>query len=112
MSYCTKCGNLLKENVNFCEKCGARQYQTQIGNSVQTKKKKNRKSNSTLSIISCVLTGICFIFPTIVILAYLFSLAAIAIGLIDLGMKDKSKRHLGSWFGIIGSIIILMILFI
>lgn len=59
-----------------------------------------QKKNSTLSVCACVFAIFTCTLPIAFILA-----------LIDLGLKDKTKKHTGSWFAVIWSIIAAIILF-
>lgn len=71
-----------------------------------------KKKNSTLSIIACVLSGVAFIFPMIIIIGYLLALAGLIVGIIDLAMHKKEEKHIGSWFSIVVFVIYTIIVFI
>jgi multidrug efflux pump subunit AcrB len=65
--------------------------------------KGEKKKDSTLSVISCILAGVAFILPLPIILSFPLALAGAIVGLVDIG--TKKDRHIGSWFGIIVGII-------
>ena len=67
--------------------------------------------NSTLSVIACALAGVSFIFPMVIIIGYLLALSGGIIGIVDLCIKGKEEKHLGSWFAIIVLIIYSFIAF-
>lgn len=67
--------------------------------------KGEKKKDSTLSVISCVLAGAAFILPLPIILSFPLALAGAIVGLVDIGTKKEEYRHIGSWFGIIVGII-------
>lgn len=88
--FCQNCGNEMDGMV--CSNCGWTPKPVQQNYSSGRKVK---KKDSVLSIVSCVLTFVSgFVIP-------LLSVGGIVCGLIDLCINDKSKRHLGSWFGVI-----------
>lgn len=99
--FCQNCGAEMQGK--FCGKCGwTAQPQVEVVQHIQTSGKKEKKKDSVLSIVSCVLTFVSsFIFP-------MLSIGGIICGLIDLCMNDKSKRHLGSWFGIILGVLVIV----
>ena len=120
--FCTKCGSEIMDGASFCSKCGYRVGATATAQTQpQYKKCSNcgtvlpfdapfctgcggsfygqRKKDSTLSILSCVFAGISF---------FAFgglALIALILGLADVGINDKTKRHIGSIFGIILGVI-------
>lgn len=56
MKYCINCGNELRENAKFCEKCGAPRYNENtatINNNVQ-----NKKENNNTKIVIIVLVSV------------------------------------------------------
>ncbi|MCQ2521847.1 MAG: hypothetical protein MJ105_05660 [Lachnospiraceae bacterium] len=65
-----------------------------------------KKKDSILSLISCLLAGITFILPSPLILYPIVGVASIVLGCVDLSMKDKTKRHLGSYVGIVLGIVL------
>lgn len=67
--------------------------------------KKEKKKDSALSVVSCVLVGVAFILPLPIILSFPLALAGAIVGLVDIGTKKEEYRHIGSWFGIIVGII-------
>lgn len=67
--------------------------------------------NSTLSVIACALAGVSFVFPMIIIIGYLLALSGGIIGIIDLSIKEKDKKHLGSWFAIVVLVLWTIVLF-
>lgn len=67
--------------------------------------KGEKKKDSTLSVISCILAGVAFILPLPIILSFPLALAGAIVGLVDIGTKKKEYRHLGAWFGVIVGII-------
>lgn len=106
--FCTKCGKEFFGSV--CPNCGENNEETKKIE-IPQKTVNEKKKDSVLSILSCVFAGVTMIFPTFVGFAYLLLLAAIIIAIVDLAMKDNTKRHIGSWFGLIASIIIFLVLF-
>ena len=64
---------------------------------------REKKKDSTLSVISCILAGVAFILPLPIILSFPLALAGAIVGLV--GTKKKEYRHLGAWFGVIVGII-------
>lgn len=109
---CTKCNGELRiapEHVGvdssnmpvyhrfgYCDRCMAK-WDLDILISQTTQKKKD----SVLSIVAAVFSLFTITF-----------FIGIIIGLIDLGINDKNKRHLGSWFAVIWGIIAGIVLFI
>lgn len=67
--------------------------------------KKEKKKDSALSVVSCVLVGVAFVLPLPIILSFPLALAGAIVGLVDIGTKKEEYRHIGSWFGIIVGII-------
>ena len=67
--------------------------------------RKEKKKDSTLSVISCILTGVAFILPMPILISFPFALAGAFVGLVDLGTKKEEYRHIGAWFGVIVGII-------
>lgn len=66
---------------------------------------REKKKDSTLSVISCILAGVAFILPLPIILSFPLSLAGAIVGLVDIGTKKEEYRHIGAWFGIIAGVI-------
>ena len=66
---------------------------------------REKKKDSTLSVISCILAGVAFILPLPIILSFPLALAGAIVGLVDIGTKKEEYRHLCAWFGIIAGII-------
>lgn len=97
---CSNCGAEITDG-NFCKNCGAKVNEEQVP--VEKEQKPIKRKDSVLSIVSCVLTGVSiFAFNWIAI-------GGLVCGLIDLCMNDKTKRHLGSWFGVIAGVIVLIV---
>ena len=63
--------------------------------------KGEKKKDSTLSVISCILAGVAFILPLPIILSFPLALAGAIVGLVDIGTKKEEYRHIASWFVII-----------
>lgn len=97
--FCKNCGAEITDG-KFCQKCGAEITQ-EDKETVEVEQVK-RKKDSTLSVVSCALT-----FISLIIFPWL-SIGGIICGIVDVCQKDKTKRHLGSWFGIIAGFIILL----
>lgn len=89
-----KQGMPIYHRFGYCDNCRMK-YDMESATTSNTNQK---KKNSTLSVIAAVL-GLfgCTVF-----------IGAI-IGIVDLCQNDKTKKHLGSWFAIISSIIVLMV---
>lgn len=66
---------------------------------------REKKKDSTLSVISCILAGVAFILPLPIILSFPLALAGAIVGLVDIGTKKEEYRHIGAWFGIIAGVI-------
>ena len=49
--------------------------------------KGEKKKDSTLSVISCILAGVAFILPLPIILSFPLALAGAIVGLVDIGTK-------------------------
>lgn len=50
---------------------------------------REKKKDSTLSVISCILAGVAFILPLPIILSFPLALAGAIVGLVDIGTKKK-----------------------
>ena len=138
---CQKCGNELRlgneqvgvdQNQNlvihqfaYCDSCRMKwdlsmQQQSYSNATNDTKienNKKETKKESVLSLISCIIASVIFI-PSAVcisiphILALPLFLTSLILSLIDLGMNNKDKKHVGSILGLIFSIIYFIMFFI
>lgn len=64
-----------------------------------------KTGDSVLSIIACVFSGVAFIMPLPVIVSVPMFFIGFILALIDLGINEKTKRHLGSNVAIILSIL-------
>jgi uncharacterized Zn finger protein (UPF0148 family) len=92
---CPQCGLNIFQYYDFCPRCGYHFFQKpQNLKFTDNSNSKVKKKDSTLSIIAAVFA-----------LFTITSLVGLIIGLIDIGINDKSKKHLGSWFAIIYGII-------
>ncbi|MDB6458151.1 hypothetical protein PND29_15140 [Blautia wexlerae] len=58
--------------------------------------RKEKKKDSTLSVISCILTGVAFILPMPILISFPLALAGAIVGLVDLGTKKEEYRHIGA----------------
>lgn len=79
--------------------------------------KKQPKKESVLSIMSCVFASIVFIPSAMLIgiphiLAFPMFLTSIILGLVDLGINNKNKKHIGSIIGIIFSVLYFLLLMV
>lgn len=79
--------------------------------SVGAKKSKEKRKDSVLSIIACVLSGVAFIFPMIAIIGMMLALAGMIVGLVDIGTGNKEERHLGSYFSIVVFVIYCVVMY-
>lgn len=70
---------------------------------------KEKKKDSTLSVVACMLTGVALIIPMPLLLSFPLALAGVIIGLIDLAQKKEEFRHLGSLFAVILGIIYVIV---
>lgn len=65
-----------------------------------------KKTNSILSVLSIVFTGVPMIMYMPIIVSVPMAFIGFILALVDLGIGDKSKKHIGSYFGIIFAILI------
>ncbi len=79
---------------------------------VQPAYKKAKKSHSTLSCVACAFAGVAMIFPLIKILGFFLAFVGMILGIIDLCIYDKNKRHLGSWFSLVVFFIYIIIMLV
>lgn len=115
--FCPRCGLELPNNANFCQRCGLQfqqnaqqmQYQPEQPNTMYYAQQpymnmpQGKKKDSALSIVACLLalfTLTCFI--------------GFIVGIIDIGTgaahPERNEKHVGSWFAIIYTTIILSVL--
>lgn len=71
---------------------------------------KTKKKHSTLSSIACAFAGVAVIMPIVPILGLLLSFVGMLLGIIDLCLHDKAKKHIGSWFALVVFLIYILIL--
>ena len=110
--YCKNCGTQIPDDSQFCNSCGANQWlanqwldistvnceENQTSPSKNQKRhgrKKDKKKDSTLSVVAIVL---CLFTITFI--------PGIICALIDLTLNDKEKDHGYSWLAIILGVII------
>ncbi len=72
-------------------------------------KASKKKTHSTLSCIACAFAGVSFLLPMILIVGLLLSFTGMVIGVVDLCIHEKEKKHIGSWFALIVFIFYLII---
>ena len=69
-----------------------------------------KNGNSALSVLSIVFAGV----PMIITLPYIIAIPMIFVGfilaLIDIGIGDKQKKHIGSYFGIVFAVLTFIVL--
>ena len=65
-----------------------------------------KKTNSILSVLSIVFAGVPMIMSMPIIVSVPMAFIGFILALVDLGIGDKSKKHIGSYFGIIFAILI------
>lgn len=94
--FCQNCGNEIEGN--FCSNCGWSPHRQE-----ERPAKRSNTVDSVLSIVSCALTGVSIFFMPIL------SVGGIVCGLVDLCISDRSKKHIGSWFGLIMGIIVMIV---
>lgn len=104
--FCNNCNTENNIGDDYCSCCGMRitPYSTSENNGYSNQPLYQecgnfKKKDSVLSIIAAVLS--------IFTITFFFGFI---IALIDLGINDKTKRHLGSWFSVIFGIIIFIFL--
>ena len=104
--FCNNCNTENNIGDDYCSCCGIRitPYYTSESNEylnqpLYQEYETLKKQDSVLSIIAAVLS----IFTVTFFFGFI-------IALIDLGINDKTKRHLGSWFSVIFGIIIFIFL--
>ncbi len=78
-------------------------------NIADTPKSSKKKTHSTLSCIACAFAGISFLLPMILIIGLLLSFTGMIIGVVDLCIHEKGKKHIGSWFALIVFIFYLIV---
>ena len=88
-----------KENYVFCNPYATSENNEYSNQPLYQECGNFKKQDSVLSIIAAVLS--------IFTITFFFGFI---IALIDLGINDKTKRHLGSWFSVIFGIIIFIFL--
>lgn len=109
---CKQCGTNMPETDNVCQKCGCIQSQynpfqatttARENQEAEAKQPKQKKQESALSSVACVLTAIS-------VFAFNFlAIFGLILGLIDLCMNNKEKKHIGSIFAVIvGGLITLL----
>ena len=81
---CTECGNEISEKAEQCPHCGC---------PLIPLTKDGKKKDSPLSIVAAVLA----FFSVAPYIGYV----AFILAVIDLGLNNKTFRHLGSWFTIV-----------
>lgn len=95
---CQECSAEISDKAKTCPNCGCPIFYNEEPLIIQSNipiqdgkgNKKEKKKSSSLSIWACILA---LLKPTIIIAGIL--------GVIDLIKKDKTKKHIGSWFAII-----------
>ena len=106
MIICRECGKEISDQAVSCPNCGCPVFSQKNQTKVIPKEninlsKPEKKKDSALSIWACILslfTCTCFI--------------GLILAIVDLAQNDKTKRHLGSWFSVIySSLIIIVLLF-
>lgn len=124
---CTRCGTELRygteqvglDNNNipvyhrfsYCDTCRMK-WDIDIMQANNIEQKNNGKlKDSTLSIVSCAMAAVTCILPIPAILSVPLIVSALIIGIIDLCKKNKSERHIGSYFTIVFGIIAIVLLF-
>lgn len=70
-----------------------------------------RKGDSPLSITACVLSGVAFIIPLPVFVAIILMFLAFLFALIDLGINNKTQRHVGSGVALVFVAIAVVVVF-
>ncbi len=78
-------------------------------NTADVQKSSKKKTHSTLSCIACAFAGVSFLLPMILIIGLLLSFTSMVIGVIDLCIHEKGKKHIGSWFALIVFIFYLIV---
>ena len=96
-----------KYNMMKCNNCNF-EYDFNLKKCPQCKKK---KSQSTLSIIAQAFAAVAIFCPMWIILGFIFSLASLTLGIIDLAINDKTKRHTGAIDGICIFFIYILLIF-
>lgn len=82
----------------YCDNC-------KMKKDLDAKQTNKKNGDSVLSIISCVFSGAAFILYLPVIISIPMFFIGFLIGLIDIGINNKEKRHLGSYVAIVLSIL-------
>ena len=106
--HCTECGKEISDKASTCPHCGAPVVPVS-DSAIKNYNADNhpvdsdvKRKDSPLSIISCVFTFVsCFAINWIAIVG-------VICGLIDLCMNNKSQRHVGSYFGLVVGVLILL----
>lgn len=110
---CTECGREVSDKATSCPHCGCpvsivsvpvtpskpvnSKPMEQVNNQIQ--QNNTKKKDSVLSIIAAafaLFTITCFV--------------GLIIGIIDLCINDKNKRHVGSWFAVIWFVIFVIVM--
>ena len=91
--------NPVYRNYLYCETCKAK-WEIPETPAQQQQTTTKKKKDSTLSIIACVFSGVSVLVPCILVLGYLLAFTGLVLGLVDVGIHDKTKRHIGSYFSI------------
>lgn len=113
-SKCPNCGCYLVSDNDKNEKSGTNQL-VKLGNvksSGYVKAEKQKKKDSTLSIVACVLVGVSGLIPLPVIVSFPLILAGIIVALIDICKNNKLERHIGAWFALIFGLAAIFVVFL
>lgn len=126
MKECTKCGYEMSDSIMFCPTFGAKQDNHTRNNTnysddnfkllakcVNANNQVNRnakKSDSPLSITACVLSGVAFILPLPFLVAILLFFLAFLFALIDLGINNKTQRHVGSGVALVFCVLVTILI--
>ncbi len=126
--FCTKCGREIriapgqvgvdKNNMpiyhrfGYCDTC---KLKWDLDATKGEYKDVTKKQHSTLSCVACVLTGIAVLMimsyvDLLGILGIVLAFVGMILGLIDLCMWNKKKKHIGSWFALVVFAVCLIIM--